>query len=143
MSENTNDSGVIRNSGAGEDAELRRLIADHVSALCARDLPRLARLYAPMPAVVEAPRPFQARWANAWRKTWEACLPYVAGSVRTRIRDLAVSIRGDIALARWSWRLAAEPDIAAAHTWFPGGAGYRKIRGKWQIVHEHASVPLR
>ena len=62
-------------------------------------------------------------------------------SKRTRIRDLAISIRGDIALARWSWRLA-EPGTAAAHTWFPGGAGYRKIRGKWQIVHEHAPVPL-
>ena len=141
MSEKGNDFRVITNTQAGGDAELRRLVADHVSALCARDLPRLAGRYAPEAALVDAPRPFQARWANAWRKTWEACLPYVAGSVRTRIRDLAISIRGDVALARWSWRLA-EPGTAAAHTWFPGGAGYRKIRGKWQIVHEHAPVPL-
>src|SRR5262245_59990858 len=132
MSENANDSGVITSSQMGNDAELRRLIADHVSAFCAKDLPRLARLYAPDPAVVvDIPQSFQARWASAWRKTWEACLPYVAGSVRTRIRDFAISSRGDIALARWSWRLAAEPDVAAAHTWFRGGAGYRKIRGKW------------
>src|SRR5687767_3510489 len=99
MSEKINDSGLIPNSQAEGDAELRRLIAEHVSALCAQDLPRLARLYAPDPAVVDVPRSFQARWANAWRKTWEACLPYVATSVRTRIRDLAISIRGDVALA--------------------------------------------
>src|ERR1700754_4121555 len=100
MNENANDSRVITNTQSG-DAELRRLVADHVSALCARDLPRLAGRYAPEAAVVDAPRPFQARGADTWRKTREACLPYVAGPVRTRIRDLAISIRGDIALARW------------------------------------------
>jgi ketosteroid isomerase-like protein len=140
MTTNANDFSVIESDRIEGDAELRRLVADHVSALCARDLPRLAGLYAPEPAVVDVRRPFQARWASAWRKTWEACLPYVAGSVRTRIRDLALSIRGDVALARWSWRLA-EPG-AATPTWFPGGARYRKIRGQWQIVREHAPVPL-
>ncbi len=127
-----------------DEAQLRQLIADQMSAICAKDLDRLTSLYAADPVVFDVKRPFQTKWANAWRRTWEACLPYFPNSFQTRIRDLGLTITGDKALAHWRWRFTGmEKNHSGAETWFRGSAGYRRIRGRWQIVHEPAFVPTR
>ena len=130
-------------SQAGDEAQLRQLIAAQMSAICAKDVGRLMNLHASDAAVFDAKPPFQTKWAHAWRRTLEACLPYFPDSFQTRIRDLGLTIRGDLALAHWRWRFSGnEKDHAATQTWFRGSAGYRRIRGRWQIVHEHAFVPF-
>lgn len=129
---------------ARDEAQLRRLIADQMSAICSKDLDRLMNLYAADAVVCDSKPPFQTKWAHAWRRTWEACLPYFPGSLQTRIRDLGLTVSGDFALAHWLWRFTGmEKDHPATQTWFRGSAGYRRIRGRWQIVHEHASAPCR
>jgi ketosteroid isomerase-like protein len=129
---------------ARDEAQLRQLIADQMSAICAKDVGRLVSLYAADAVVFDAKPPFQTKWANAWRRTWEACLPYFSDSFQTRIRDLGLTVSGDLALAHWLWRFTGnDKDHPATQTWFRGSAGYRRIRGRWQIVHEHAFVPFR
>jgi ketosteroid isomerase-like protein len=35
-----------------------------------------------------------------------------------------------------------EKDHPAMQTWIRNTGGYRRIQGRWQIVHEHCSVPF-
>lgn len=126
-----------------DEAQLRQLIADQMSAICAKDLDRLMHHYASDVVVFDAIPPFQTRGADAFRRTWEACLPYFPDSFQMETRDLALTVSGDLALAHWLFRFTGmEKDHPAMQTWIRISAGYQRIRGRWQVVHEHASVPF-
>ena len=128
---------------ARDAAQLRQLIDDQMSAICARDLDRIMNPYAADVVVFDVKPPFQTKGADAWQRTWEACLPYFPASFQIEMRDLSLTVSGDLALAHWLFRLTGmEKDHPAMQTWMRSTAGYRRIRGRWQIVHEHASVPF-
>lgn len=128
---------------ARDEAQLRQLIADQMSAICAKDVDRIMNHYAAETIVFDVKPPFQTRGADAWRRTWEACLPYFPDSFQTEMRDLSLTVSGDVALAHWLFRFTGmEKDHPAMQTWLRSTAGYRRIRGRWQIVHEHVSVPF-
>ena len=134
---------TTESSHASNEAELRRLIADQMSAISARDVDRIMSFYAAEVVVFDVKPPFQTVGSKAWRRTWEECLPYLPASFRTETRDLRLTVNGDLALAHWIWRFTDLPkNHPAAQTWMRNTAGYRKIRDRWQIVHEHGSVPF-
>ncbi len=128
---------------AGDEAELRQLITEQMNAIGAKDMDRLMKLYAAEVVVFDVKPPFQTTGADAWRQTWEACLPYLPGSFQTEMRDLHLAVSGDLALAHWLFRFTGmEKDHPAMQTWMRATAGYRRIGGRWRIVHEHCSVPF-
>lgn len=128
---------------ARDEAQLRQLIEDQASAIGAKDMDRLMTYYAPDVVVFDAKTPFQTRGTGAWRRTWEECLPYFPDSFRTELRDLSLNVSGDLALAHWLQRFTGmEEDHPAMQTWIRITAGYRRLHGRWRIVHEHASVPF-
>ncbi len=87
--------------------------------------------------------PFQTRGAEAFRRIWETCLPYFPASFGIEHRDLGVMVSGDLALAHWLFRFTGmEKNHPAMQTWLRSTAGYQRRQGKWQIVHEHCSVPF-
>jgi ketosteroid isomerase-like protein len=87
--------------------------------------------------------PFQTKGAEAWRRTWEECLPCFPDSFQIETRDLSLTASGDVALAHWLFRFTGEEkDHPAMQTWLRITAGYRRVRGTWQVVHEHLSVPF-
>jgi ketosteroid isomerase-like protein len=68
---------------------------------------------------------------------------YGAGRLQTEMQDLHLTVSGDLALAHWLLRFTGmDKDHPAMQTWMRITAGYRRIRGRWQIVHEHAPVPF-
>jgi ketosteroid isomerase-like protein len=61
--------------------------------------------------------------------------------LRAEIQDLSLTVSGDLALAHWLLRFTGmEKNHPAMQTWTRITAGYRRIRGRWQIAHEHVSV---
>lgn len=81
--------------------------------------------------------------ADAWRGVWEECLPCLPDGARAEMRDLHVHVNGDLALAHWLGHLAGfAEDHPAARMWFRATVGCRREQGRWQIVHEHCSVPF-
>ena len=84
-----------------DEAQIRQLIADVASAICAKDLDRIIAHYATDVIFFDVKPPFQTRGADALRRTWEACLPYLPASFGTETRDLSVIVSGDLALAHW------------------------------------------
>ena len=128
---------------AHDEAQIRQLIADQARAICAKDLDRLMAHYATDAIIFDVKPPFQTLGADAFRRVWEACLPYFPASFGTETRDLRVVVSGDLAFAHWLWRFTGmEKDHPAMQTWIRNTGGYRRNQGRWQIVHEHCSVPF-
>ena len=132
---------TTRSPQACDEAQLRQLIADQLSAICVKDPDRLMHHYAADVIVFDVKPPFQTEGADAWRRTWEACLAYFPDAFQTERRDLSLTVSGDLALAHWLWRFTGrEKDHPAMQTCMRSTAGYWRIRGRWQTVPEHASV---
>ena len=71
------------------------------------------------------------------------CLPDFPASFGTETRDLSITVSGDLALAHRLWRFTGMPeDHPAMQTWMRDTVVYKRNQGKWQIVHEHGSVPF-
>jgi ketosteroid isomerase-like protein len=116
---------------ARDEAQLRHLIADQMSAIGAKDLDRLMTHYAAGAVVFDVKPPFQTNGADAWRRTWEACLPYLPASFQIEMRDLSLTASGDVALTHWLFRFPGMgKDHPAMQTWMRITAGYRRIRGR-------------
>jgi uncharacterized protein (TIGR02246 family) len=126
-----------------DEAQIRQLIADQARAIGAKDLDRIMAHYATDAVMFDVKPPFQTKGADAWRQTWAACLPYFPDASGTEMRDLNITMSGDLALAHWLWHLTGiDKDHPAAQLWMRTTAGYQRKQGRWQIVHEHCSVPF-
>jgi ketosteroid isomerase-like protein len=129
---------------ARDDARRRHLSAEPRRALGAQDLDRRMPPYAAAVVVFDAEPPFQTPGAGAFRRTRAACLPYFPDACQTEGRDLRLTVSGDVALAHWLWRFTGmATDHLARQTLLRSPAGSQRLRGRWQIVHEHASVPFK
>ena len=126
-----------------DEAQIRQLIADQAKAICTKNLDAIMAPYSKEVINFDVKPPFQTMGADAWRQTWAACLPYFPDSAGVETRDLRIFVSGDLALAHWLWHLTGvEKDHPAAQMWMRSTAGYQRKQGRWQIVHEHCSVPF-
>jgi uncharacterized protein (TIGR02246 family) len=126
-----------------DEAQIRQLIDDWTSALSDKDMDRVMAHYAPDVVVFDVKPPFQITGADAWRRAWEACLPYIPTGFQIERRDLRISVSGDLALVHCLFRLTGmEKDHPAMQTWMRSTACYQRKKGKWLIIHEHASLPF-
>jgi len=125
-------------SDSGDEAEVRRLIADQQRAVCAKDIDRIMSYYASDVVVFNVKPPFQTRGARDWRREWEMALAHFPALFGIETRDLVITVSGDLALAHSIWRFTGMP----GQTWIRDTAVYRRGQGQWRIVHEHYSVPF-
>jgi ketosteroid isomerase-like protein len=72
-----------------------------------------------------------------WLATFE-------GPMDTEVRDLTVTIGDDVAICTSLDRLTATPRGGTERfdLWHRVTLGLRRIDGRWQIIHEHQSVPF-
>jgi uncharacterized protein (TIGR02246 family) len=126
-----------------DETQFRQLIANQMSAVCAKDVERVMSHYAADVVAFDVKPPFQTQGANAWRRTWAACLPHFPDSFQIETRDLSLNVSGDLAVAHWLFRFTGMGENhAATQTWLRCTVAYRRTRGQWQIIHEHVSVPF-
>jgi len=128
---------------AHDEAEIRQLIADQISAICAKNVDRIMARYAEDVVYFDCKPPFQTKGAEAFRRIWEECLPCFPASFGIETRDLNIFVSGDLALAHWLFRFTGEDkDHPALQTWMRLTTGCQRKEGKWRIVHEHCSLPF-
>jgi ketosteroid isomerase-like protein len=72
-----------------------------------------------------------------WLATFE-------GPMSMEVRDLAVTAEGSVAFCTSLNCLTATPvgQPESFSLWFRVTLGLRRIDGRWQVVHEHESVPF-
>jgi uncharacterized protein (TIGR02246 family) len=127
---------------AGEKTEIRQLIRDFFTALEAKNIDRMLSFYAAEAIMFDVKAPFQTKGAVAWKHTWEACIGYFPGTFQVETKDVHIYANENLAFAHFLFRFTTQTDHPAAQTWMRATSCYKKIQGKWKIVHEHASVPF-
>jgi uncharacterized protein (TIGR02246 family) len=130
-------------SQESNEAQIRRLIDQWVTALRAKDIDGLMSNHAPDIVLFDLPPPLQYRGADAYRKNWEQWLPTLEGPIDYEIRELSVAAGDDVAFCHSLNRISAtRTNGEATDVWVRATVGYRKIDGEWIVTHEHVSVPF-
>jgi ketosteroid isomerase-like protein len=76
-------------------------------------------------------------------KKWAAAFAAFRGELNYEVRDLTVSIGGEVAFSHSCNRLVAtRSDGTKGGIWVRVTACFRKIGDHWLIAHDHISVPV-
>jgi ketosteroid isomerase-like protein len=121
------------------EQEIRRVIADQQRAICQKNIDRILARYAEEAVLFNVRPPFQIRDKGAWRHEWESSLAHFPDSFGSETKDVKIIANGDMAVAHYLYRFTGMPFDPS---WIRNTAVYRKIAGRWLIVHEHGSVPF-
>ena len=92
--------------------------------------------------VFDAIPPRQYQGWQAYRDDWQGVLNQCADSPKMEISDLSVQVEGSLAYSHSIQHFACTGAKGnAVELTMRTTDIYRKIRGKWLVVHEHNSVP--
>jgi ketosteroid isomerase-like protein len=128
---------------ATDEADIRQRIDQLVAAIRAMDLESLKPIYAPDIVTFDIQAPLQrvgaqAKWGN-WADAFAALQP----PLNYEVRDLAITVGGDVAFAHGFGRLSGTlKNGNRSGPWVRATFCFRKIDGNWLIAHDHVSVPL-
>jgi ketosteroid isomerase-like protein len=126
-------------------AEIRRMMAEQVTAMRTRDAARLVSRYAAGAVKFDLSPPLQHAGQEVQDvdrlKSW---FDGFDGPIDYEIRDLSVTAGEDVAFCHSLNRLSATPCGAPARfdLWFRATVCLRRIDGTWRITHEHNSTPF-
>lgn len=129
----------------GDEAQIRAVEDQFAAAFKAKDIDAIMKVYVPDESlfVFDVVPPRQYVGATAYRNDWAEFFKTLDGTPNFEITELAITVDGNLAFSHSIQHVAGkkptgEPlDLTVRVT-----DAYRKIDGKWLIVHEHVSVPV-
>ena len=126
-------------------ADIRALEDRFVAAFKAKDVDAIMKVYAPDQTLVvfDVVPPRQYVGAAAYRKDWQTFLGSFDGPITMELTDLDVVADRNLAYSHSIQHVAGTDkqgkklDLTVRVT-----DVYKKAHGRWQIIHEHVSVPV-
>ena len=131
----------MTDSRATDEAAIRGIIEAWSRALHAKDANALTAHYAPDLLSYDLAPPLATKGPDipglkAWLAGWE-------GPIEHEIRDLRIAAGGGVAFSTSLNRMRATSTSGQqVDLWTRATIGFRKIDGRWLVVHEHVSVPF-
>jgi uncharacterized protein (TIGR02246 family) len=126
-----------------DEAEIRRLVAAWSEALVAKNADALTANYTADALLFDAIPPYKTVGADDIRTVWQNCLPHMPESFRSEHRDLVIHVDGDMAFVHGLHHFVPTPaDHPSGQTWMRITVCFRRVEGKWKVVHEHVSIPF-
>ena len=130
---------------ADAPADIRALEDRFVAAFKAKDVDAIMKVYAPDQTLVvfDVVPPRQYVGAAAYRKDWQTFLGSFDGPITMELTDLEVVADSNLAYSHSIQHVAGTDkqgkklDLTVRVT-----DVYKKAHGRWQIIHEHVSVPV-
>ncbi|HMO14790.1 MAG TPA: SgcJ/EcaC family oxidoreductase [Pirellulaceae bacterium] len=131
-------------SMSDDEAAIRRLIATWTRALERKDPDALVADYAEDAVLFDCIPPYKTVGREAIRQVWANCFPYFPDHFRSEHRDLVLHVDGHVAVLHSLHHFVVpdNPDHPCAQSWLRVTVGYRKIDGRWKVVHDHVSMPF-
>jgi len=131
-------------SEAVDDAsQLRSLIEAWAAAIRAKDIDAVMRHYAQDVVVFDVMPPLFVRGAEAYRRNWQGWFDALDGQADFQFVELHLEVSDNLAYCFSVNRLRARYRDGAKHdAQTRATVCFRKIDGRWLVVHEHASVPM-
>ena len=125
---------------AADEAGIRQLIDKMAEAIRATDFDGLKACFAPdMVSFDVAGPPLQTVGADAKMKNWKMAFTVFQRPLGYEIRDLTITVGGDVAFGHGFNRLSGGDMIGP---WVRYTAGFQQIDGNWFIAHDQVSVPV-
>ena len=126
-----------------DEAEIKRVIEGGVEAVRARDIDGVVSIYAPEVVSFDIVPPLRYVGADAFRKVWEEVFFVYQGPIDYEIHDLSITVGDDVAFTHSLNRISGTLTTGQkTDLWLRWTACFRKINGKWLIVHHQNSVPV-
>ena len=131
---------------SNDEAEIKKQFDGWVAAFKAKDANKVITFYGPGDSVLafDVIPPRQYATADAYTKDFAELFKLIDGPVNLEVTDFTVTTNGsDMAYGHSIDHLSGKTtdgkplDVTVRVT-----DVYRKIKGKWLIVHEHVSVPV-
>ena len=135
---------TIEDHGGNDEAELRRLIDDRIQAIRAKDADATLSHYVPGVLAFDVidPLRYTGRDAVAGRlRQWFS--QFREGPIGFDTRDLELAVGGDVAFCHGLNHVdAVTTDGNRIDMWWRVTTCFRRLDGRWKVVHEHSSVPF-
>ncbi len=127
-----------------DETAIRELVAERTTAMRTGDAKTICGAYAPDAVIFNlAPPLVQPPDEGRDVAKLEAWFAEKGGSVWSEVRDLQVTVDGDLALCTSLESMGAPPDSPQPFTlWYRSTLGLRRLDGQWRIAHEHTSTPF-
>ncbi len=132
-------------NNASDIADLNASLQRQVAAVNAKDIDAIMAYYVPDESlfVYDALPPRQYVGAAAYRKDWMGFLAVYPSTVHAEVSDWKVETEGSLAFAHGAYRtVGPDKDGKPLDLTVRVTDVYRKINGKWLVVHEHVSFPV-
>jgi uncharacterized protein (TIGR02246 family) len=130
-------------SRAGDEAQIRALIDAWAKAVRAKDVDAVLAHFAADVVTFDLAPPLQCAGADALRRSLAAWFPTFRGPVGYEVRDPSITADGDVAFCRSLNRISGtRTDGEQTDVWVRATVGLRRIDRRWQVTHEHSSVPF-
>jgi uncharacterized protein (TIGR02246 family) len=133
----------VNGSQERDEAELRALFAEWSRASTAKDIERTMAPIAHDCLSYEHQSPLQYRGVDSIRESCQQGFDAAEGELRWDVPDLQVMVRGDLAI---TWGLnrmrITPPGGAQKESWSRGTRVFRKVDGRWKMIHQHVSFPF-
>lgn len=125
------------------EIEIRQHIGRYVEGIQAKDLDTLRRLYATDVVSFDVEPPLEHVGVEAKLRNWTNVFTFFQ-EVKYELRELAVTVGGDVAFAHGFGRLSGtlRDDTTTNGTWVRATFGLRRTAEGWLIAHDQASVPV-
>lgn len=126
-----------------DEARIRQQVDNIVEGIRPKDLEGLKQLYAADVVSFDVEPPLQHVGVEAKLKNWARAFTFFQ-DVRYEVRDLAVTVGGDVAFGHCFGRLSGtlKNGTAISGMWVRATFCFQKIDGNWLIAHDQVSVPF-
>jgi uncharacterized protein (TIGR02246 family) len=130
------------NERTKNETAIRELIDGLVTAIRAKNLDGVMSSYASDLVAFDIVPPLRFVGATELKKPWQDVFDRFE-TIDYEVRDLSITAGDDVAFSRSLNRMSGTmADGQKTDLWLRLTAGYRKIDGRWLIVHLQASVPV-
>jgi uncharacterized protein (TIGR02246 family) len=126
-----------------EEATIKRVIEGGVEAVCNKNIEGIMSIYAPEVVSFDIVPPLRYVGADSFRNVWEVVFSSFQGPISYELHDLTITVGDDVAFAHSLNRISGTMNNGLkTNLWLRWTACFRKINGKWLIVHHQNSVPV-
>ena len=126
-----------------DEAEIQRLLDDGIRSLRDKNIEGVMSMYAQEVVSFDIVPPLRYLGADAFRKRWEEVFVVYQGPIDYEIHDLTITMGDDVAFTHSLNRISGTLNTGQkTDLWLRWTACFRKINGKWLIVHHQNSRPV-
>ena len=130
------------NNRSTEEEDIRNLVESWAKAVRTKNLDGIIANHSPEVLMFDVPPPAQSKGIDAYKKTWDVFFAWFQDSGVFAIKELNITAGDDVAFATALMRCAGtEANGDKVELDFRLTIGFRKIDGRWTVMHEHHSVP--